>query len=114
MTLILVFLSVIASLLFPKLQISPTFPYLLVFYFVVTLIVVLSLGKSMQKRPRVFVNSYMLTTFIKLILFTLVVVIYLLINKKEAVSFVITFFVYYIFYSIFEVIALRQLSNVTN
>lgn len=113
MTLILIFLSVMVSLIFPALHVSPAFPYILIFYYIVTLIIILILGRSMQKRIRYFVNSYMLATVIKLILFTMVVVVYLVLNKKDAVSFVITFFVYYLFYSIFEVIALRQLSDAT-
>ena len=113
MTLLLVFLTVIVSLIFPSLHVTPAFPYILIFYYVVTLLIILILGKSMQKQIRYFVNSYMITTFIKLILFSLVVVVYLLLNKKDAIPFVVTFFIYYLFYTIFEVVALREISEST-
>ena len=113
MTLILVFLTVMVSLIFPSLHVTPAFPYILIFYYVVTLFIILILGKSMQKRIRYFVNTYMIVTFVKLILFSLIVILYLLLNKKDAVPFVVTFFIYYLFYAIFEVVALREMSEST-
>ena len=113
MTLILVFLTVMVSLIFPSIHVTPVFPYILVFYYVVTLAIFLILGRSMQKRIRYFVNTYMIITFAKLILFSLVVLGYLLLNKKDAIPFVVTFIIYYLFYAIFEVVALRELNEST-
>lgn len=113
MTLILVFLTVMISLIFPSLHVTPVFPYILVFYFLVTLLILFVLGKSMQKRIRYFVNTYMLVTFVKLILFSLVIIAYILINRKDAIPFVFTFFIYYLFYTIFEVVVLREMSEST-
>lgn len=111
MTLILMFLSLIASHIFPELYISSAFPYILVFYYITTLLIILILARSIQKRASYFVNSYMIITFVKLLLFSFVAMAYLFINKKDAIPFVVTFIVYYLFYAIFEVVALRQINE---
>ena len=111
MSLLLVFVSLMISLIFSALHISPAYPYILIFFYLITLLVIVILGKSMQKRIGYFVNSYMIVTFVKLIFFSLVIVAYLFTNKADAIPFVVTFFVYYLFYAIFEVVALRQMSE---
>jgi hypothetical protein len=111
MSLLLVFISLMVSLIFPALHISPAYPFILIFFYVITLLIILILGKSMQKRVGYFVNSYMIVTFVKLIFFSLVIIVYLISNKADAIPFVVTFFVYYLFYAIFEVVALRQMSE---
>ncbi len=111
MSLILLILSLLIAPLFPSLPFSPTYPYILIFFFLTTLGIVLILGKSMQKRIGYFVNSYMIVTFVKLIFFSLIIIVYLVVNKADAIPFVVTFFVYYLFYAIFEVVALRQMSE---
>ncbi len=111
MTLILMFLSLMASRVLPPLYISSAFPYILFFYYITTLLIILILARSIQKRASYFVNSYMIITFVKLLLFSFVVMAYLLINKKDAIPFVVTFFVYYLFYATFEVVALRQINE---
>ena len=113
MTLILVFLTVMVSLLFSSVHVTPVFPYILIFFYVVTLFILLIVGQSMQKRIRYFVNTYMIVTFVKLISFSIIVVVYLLVNKNDAIPFVVTFFIYYLFYAIFEVVALRGMSEST-
>ena len=111
MTLILVFLTLVISIIFPVLHVTPVFQFILIFYYFVTLAVLMVLKKSMQKRLSNFANTYMITTFIKLVFFTLIIIAYIVINKKDAISFVVTFFVYYLFYTIFEVLSLRQMNE---
>ncbi|MBE0650929.1 MAG: hypothetical protein IH595_08800 [Bacteroidales bacterium] len=113
MSLILLFISLLVTPVFPSLPITPAYPYILIFFYLVTLLIFYILGRSMQKRIGYFVNSYMIITFVKLLVFSLVILAYLFLNKKDAIPFVVTFFIYYLFYAIFEVIALRQMSEST-
>lgn len=110
-TLILVLLTLMTSIIFPALHVTPAFPFILILYYFVTLGVLMVLEKSMQKRLSNFANTYMIATFLKLVFFTVVIIVYVISNKKDAVSFVVVFFVYYLIYTIFEVLSLRQLND---
>jgi drug/metabolite transporter (DMT)-like permease len=88
----------------PKEFISPTLPYLLFFFFSVTLIVHLILLKVTEKKGSGFVNFFMLLTFGKLLFFLTIILIYALLNRTDAVRFIISFFIIYVFYTAFEVV----------
>lgn len=104
-------ISVLVQLYVPKLQITPVYPFILIFFFFATWLVLMVLEKSFRVKLSRFANAYMLINFIKLILFSAVIAIYALSNKPDAVPFVITFFVYYVCYTLFEVIELQMLNK---
>jgi hypothetical protein len=100
-------LSVIAVglvLVLPGSFISRSLPFLFLFFMGVTYISYSILVKSARNRFLRFVNYYLLLTAAKLVLFILIIVIYILVNKKDAVPFVLSFFILYVCYSIFEVV----------
>ena len=88
----------------PSDYISPTLPYLFVFFFSVTLIVHYILLKVSIKRVTNFVNYFMLLTFGKLIFFLTIILIYALLFRDDALQFIISFFILYVFFTGFEVV----------
>jgi hypothetical protein len=88
----------------PEQFISPALPYLFFFFFSVTLIVHLILLKVSQKKTGGFINFFMLLTFGKLLFFLTIIILYALFNRSDAVRFIISFFILYVFYTAFEVV----------
>lgn len=95
----------------PAIQISPAFPYILIFLFLSTLIILLSLEKYMNKRTSQFANAIMLVNFGKLLFYGVIIFAYAYINRPDAVSFILTFFVYYFAFTVFEVFALIKIGT---
>jgi F0F1-type ATP synthase assembly protein I len=58
-----------------------------------------------------FANFFMLATFLKLIVYLAVIVVYLLFNKEEAAPFLITFLLYYIIFTAIEVASVTGLQQ---
>ncbi len=102
-------ISVVVYYGIPALPISPAFPYILIFLFLSTLIIFLSLEKSMNKRNSQFANAVMLVNFGKLLFYGIIIFAYAYINRSDAVSFILTFFVYYFAFTVFEVFALLKI-----
>lgn len=88
----------------PEPYITPALPYLFFFFFSVTLIVHLILLKVSQKKGSGFINFFMLLTFGKLLFFLTIILIYALLNRADAVRFILSFFVLYVFFTAFEVV----------
>ena len=102
-------LSLVATIfcfLLPVRFITPALPFLFVFFISVTLTGYYFLMKSAEKKFIRFLNAYLLTTIIKLLLYILIMVIYILMNRRDALPFGITFFILYLFYTVFEISSL--------
>lgn len=99
-------LSIIISLFIPKIQITDSYAYILIFLYLITLGVFKLISKSMENRISQFANTYMLVNFGKMVFFTFIIVIYAYLNKKDAISFMLTFFSYYFIFTGFEVVSL--------
>ena len=91
-TLIIAIVSFIAFYYMPASYYTAAFPFLLVFFAAVTLIVHKIILKALEQKPSKFVNYFMLTTFIKLFFFLIVMVIYALINREDAIRFIVIYF----------------------
>jgi hypothetical protein len=107
-------LGSIAALLFfllPEKYISPTLPFLFIFFIAVTLVSSYILIRSSQKKFIRYLNVYLLTTVIKLFLYIAVMITYILLNKADILPFSISFFILYLCYTIFEVIWLVSFSK---
>jgi hypothetical protein len=103
-SLILGTIMAVAAYYLPARFISPALPFLFIFFFSVTLIVHLILLNVTQKKSGGFVNLFMLLTFGKLLFFLTIILVYSLLNRSDAVRFIISFFILYIFYTAFEVV----------
>ncbi len=111
LTLILGLLTFVLSLLFPAIHITTSYPYILAFLFLFSWAAVSLTAKSMEKKISRFANTYMIINFLKLVIFSLFILAYAYLNKADAASFTITFFIYYVFFTTIEVLGLKQLSN---
>ena len=105
-TLFLGGLSWILDEILPDQAIHPVYPYLLVVFYVVTSAVHLVLLRITLLTPRKFVSYFMLATLVKLILYLTAVLAYVFTYREHVLSFVMTFFILYILFSVFEVVLL--------
>ena len=81
-------------------------------FFVVTFHFHRGLINSLKKDSKTFVRYYMGGSGAKLGIFLIVILIYAFINKADAMKFALTFFLFYIFYTVFEVsIAYKQFGS---
>ena len=107
-------LGVCATVLYfvlPAKFITPALPWLFLFFIGATLTGYYFLIKSVQKKFIRFLNAYLLSTILKLLVYIAIMVIYILMNKQDALPFGITFFLLYLCYSIFEVSSLVSYSK---
>ena len=102
---------VAAVLLLPKGAITPTLPFLVVFHTAATIISFLYIQKKTTESPRKFVNVYLANTTAKLLLYLVILMVYAINFFSDAINFVISFFVLYVIYTIFEVIHLLRVNR---
>lgn len=95
----------------PAEYISPTLPFQYVFFTAVTLLFHLFLLRSKSSKGSQFSRHFMLGTFLKLILYLIIITVYSLIYREDAVSFIISFFILYLCYSAFEVIQIMAINS---
>lgn len=98
-------------LMLPKTWFSPSLPFLFIFYYACSLLSFILLSRSLEKKFNRFVSVFMLTTTVKLFLFIAIMIIYAFINRKDAVSFLLNFFILYLFYTVFEVTQIIRLTK---
>lgn len=92
----------------PENSISPAFFYVLLLFYLVTAAMHMVLLRITQMNPRRFVSYFMLATFIKLIIYFLAVLVYVFNFREHVLSFIVTFFVLYVFFTVFEVVFLMK------
>ncbi|MDA3942025.1 MAG: hypothetical protein PF694_00635 [Bacteroidetes bacterium] len=95
----------------PAEWVSPAWPYLLVFFLITNISLYGLYIKAKQKKLSSFTNFFMLATFLKLVLYLIVIVVYLLYNRADAIPFVLTFFVYYLLFTALEVFAVSKVTK---
>ena len=95
----------ILTLFAPEKYISGSWPFLALFFPVLTFLMhYLLTGKGMKMNR--FVNTYMMLTVVKLLLFLSILLVYALARRDDALAFTIAFFVFYLFFTVFEIIFL--------
>jgi len=105
-TLILGIPGYISYFFLPEEVHTPMFPYIYGFFFVTTLCVHFFLMKFAGGSPAMFAKWFMLASFLKLFLYVAVMFLYALSFKNDAKSFIIPYFILYVFYTSFEVITM--------
>ncbi|WP_297089157.1 hypothetical protein [uncultured Draconibacterium sp.] len=105
--------GLVFSLALPQYYI-PILPFLLLFFYLTTLGIHSFLLKMSKKGIGTFTRSSMLVTTFKLLLFSVLAVIYIAIDRDNALSFVIYFMLLYIIYSIFEVVEISKITKSKN
>jgi hypothetical protein len=101
---ILSFIAIGLVFLIPKTWVTPVLPFLFLFFLAITLLSYYILIKAAEKKFIRFLNYYLLTTTVKLLLFIGVLMTYIMLNRKDAVPFALAFFLLYLCYTIFEVV----------
>ena len=87
------------------------------FFFFLPLFPLLTLGmhflilRSLEKRPASFVNAFMASTVIKLIVYGIAMAAYSFANPEKAVSFILVYFTFYIGYTVFETTIILEMSR---
>lgn len=64
--------------------------------------------RAQDKKLSSFANFFMIATFTKLLFYLAVILIYVFYNRADAVPFIITFFIYYAFFTAYEVITITK------
>jgi hypothetical protein len=111
-TIILMTITLGLFLLLPRIWFSPTLPFQFFFFLGITLLSFHILLKSLHQRFSRFVNVFLITTVIKLALYIMVIIGYVYWNRLDALAFLISFFILYLCYTIFEVVRLVTLTKV--
>jgi hypothetical protein len=92
------------TLLFSEVFISVALPWLIGLFYAVTAGVHYILLRTTTLNPGKFVGYFMLATFAKLLIYIIVLVLYVILNKENMLAFILSFFILYTIYTIFEVI----------
>jgi hypothetical protein len=106
LTILSVVLGAVAFMLnwlLPARMISPALPYLFLLFYVIGALVHFVLLRISSLNPRKFVSYFMLATFFKLMNYLIVIVVYTLYVKEGILPFILSFFILYIIYTVFEV-----------
>lgn len=82
--------------------------YILAFFFTVSILQHRIMSFGFQENRERFVQFYLVTAVLRLILCILFVAVFLYYKVEQPATFVITFFVLYLFYTFFEVLGLYR------
>ena len=100
-----------ARFMLPDNYVSPALPFLIVFFIATSILSFYYLLRETKKRFIRFVNGYLLTIAVKLILYALILIAYAYLYRSDAVPFMIWFFILYLFYTIFESVSIIRYSG---
>jgi len=107
-SLILLVISIILTRISQPNIFLPILPLIVLFFFIVNVGVHYIIVKITLKKIKHFFNYFMISTFARLILYLVVIMLYSLSMKEGKAAFTISFFIIYIFYSGFEVVTLSS------
>lgn len=117
---IIVFSVIVAGLallfqwIWPQLA-TPALPFIVLFFFVMTLLTIyIVLRGDTGRDGRKFVSSYMLSRTVKLLSCLLFLLLYMFLNREDAIRFAIAFMVIYFLYAVFEIIVLKKENEKTD
>jgi hypothetical protein len=110
-TVIIASISAASWFLLPSGYMTPTLPFLLAFFFAVTLLSYYLQLKASQNSFARFTSKFMMITFLKLMLLIIVLLLYVLTHRWDARPFIIWYFLFYICFTAFEVLDLQHISD---
>ena len=67
--------------------------------------------KASQKSFARFTSSFMMITFLKLMILMAVLLLYVLTHRNDAIPFIIWYFIFYVCFTTFEVINLQRITD---
>lgn len=90
-------------------------PFVLLFIFLFTSVIHTILLKTARKEPKKLVNRFLMLTGLKMMIYLVFMIIYLVISKQDSAPFLLTFLIVYLVFSIFEILSiLSHLKRVTH
>ncbi len=92
-----------------RVPVSPYWPFILGFLYVVTAFLYKQLSDQFSNKLSKFTNALMLVNFGKMMIYTLIILVVAWFQRDQALSFALTFLVYYLLITFFEVRALLRL-----
>lgn len=107
-TMVLFAVALLSKFLLPISFITPALLYLIPLFFSITLLTHYLLLKCSEKSFAKFTTNYMLVIFSKLMLLLIVLLLYVFTHKSDAIPFIISFFLLYILFAVFEAIELQD------
>lgn len=105
---ILIVIALLWNLFLPDNLKSPAAPYIVIYFFVATIITHQLLMKKNRESPQNFIRAYLGSTAFRLFLNLMIIIVYMLVNKPGAMAFTLSFLVFYFLYLIFEIISLQK------
>ncbi len=105
---VILLISLVIYYRFPAVGINSAYIFILLLLYAIALVSYYYFKKSMTEKISRFANIYMLGTFAKLIIYSVIIVFYAWFNRQDAVSFIITFFIYYLLLTVYEVVVLMK------
>lgn len=82
---------------------QPKFPFLLLFFYLLSLIVQYFLYKIAKMNMLRFSARFMAITMSKMFVLIIMALVYILLNKEGAVAFIVVFFLLYVTFTILEI-----------
>lgn len=104
-------ITLIISVALPDKYISPTLPFQLVLFISVTILSFYYLQKSVSQKFIKFVNTFLLSIVLKLLFYFLIMIVYALLFRNDAVPFLFSFFILYLCFTIFESVSIIKFSK---
>lgn len=110
-TIIIALLQYLASTQLDSKWVSNAWPFIIMFFLSFTIIMHRYLLKSTEGNPKKFVFAFLMITTVKILLYLAIILVYVLLNKADAVAFIIAFFVNYFLFTGFELNTVMKLIN---
>lgn len=110
-TVVIVVLSYTLRHGFEQVALTPAYLFIILLMFAITTTILWLLGKSMDGKLSRFTNAFMLLNFGKLFLYTVIIFVYAYLNREDAIPFIISFFVYYLLFTGFEIYVLLKINR---
>jgi hypothetical protein len=110
-TLLILILGVILFLTVLKNYFLPILPVVLLFYYISTLILHKFMLQISQKDISRFSFKFMMLSLIKMFIYIVFGVLYIVIDEENAVIFLIVYLILYVAYAIYEVRSVMNLIN---
>lgn len=107
-------LAIISALVFhvlPDEWATSAWPAVLGFLLISNVSIFAMFLKAQKRKLSTYANFFMLATFLKLVVYLAIIIVYLLFNKDEAPAFLLSFFIYYSVFTFFEVKSILRIQK---
>jgi hypothetical protein len=104
-------LTIAAYFLLPSKLITPALPFLLPYFFAIMVLTYYFQLKAVHKTFIKFTNNFLLITIVKLLILMSVLIIYILINRADAIAFLAWYFLLYVCFTAFETIYFQKVND---